>query len=698
VVYSAFTFLEDDVTNGYVFDIECDNLYLQSENVWYIYCKSLDGERELEIWPFRDGYQDAQDKFLEWHESFGEQPLVVSFNGLGYDHWILWKWLGLSFHMGKGGSDWLNGSKVQLYDLYVLSQFLDPDRPRHSLASYGEEYQDSKLEFEDFSKYSEEMRTYCIQDVNLTLKVYKRLTAKAKQLYKDWINPAFKLTQKDYYLYSAQAYTGVKFDKEAAIKLSAEIEAEMQEINDYVLPKLPPRKLKEGEKDFYSMPAKPFKKDGSLSSTMEKWLEKHSATYNSDTLEVTAYGKTYKVLSKLLLDVELPMEIKDGDDIKEWLMEKGWVPTLYNFKRGPDGKPMRDDKGEVILTTPKLQEQGKLCPNLELVDGDLPKRIVKYLSLRNRKSVIEGWLGNWRLNFDGRLSTEISGFTPTFRVKHKTVVNLPKASPEVLKGYEVRSLFIVENGMKYVSADAAALENRTVADYTFKFDDGKFADLVLKGDSHSFNAKVFFPKQTAKFDLDSPTFSKDDPEFKPFRNKAKTGAYSLAYGASVKKFTKSLGLSEHDGKVAYDGYWEANKGLKLFKESAEKYWSTAGQKKYVPGRDGRFLCARSKHLLVNLLGQNLGATVMSMAFCIVDNKLGWMEIDDLGRPYYNYKGYKTMRIAAFHDQGDAETSPEIAEEVGQMIVDGIKKAGTMLKMKVELDGEAKVGNNAAEIH
>lgn len=684
-------------TNGYVFDIECDNLYLQSNNVWYIYCKSLDGSRELELLPFKEGYQESQNKFLEWHNSFGETPLVVSFNGLGYDHWILWKWLGISFHLGKNGSDWLAGNKVQFYDLYILSQFLDPDRPRHSLASYGEEYSDNKLDFEDFSQYSEEMRTYCKQDVNLTLKVFNRLTSTAKKLYVEWITPAFKLTQKDYYLYSAQAYSGVKFDKEAAIKLAAEIEAEMQEINDYVLPKLPPRSLKEGEKQFYTMPAKPFKKDGTLSSTMMDWLEKHNAEIIGNT-EVIAYGKRYGIEAKKLLDIELPMEIKDGDDIKNWLISKGWEPTLYNFKRGPDGKPERDSKGEVITTTPKLQEQGKLCPNLMKLDDDLPKRIVKFLSLRNRKSVIEGWLGNWRLDFDGRLSAEISGFTPTFRVKHKTVVNLPKASPEVLKGYEVRSLFIVEDGMKYVSADAAALENRTVADLTFKYDDGKFADLVLNGDSHSFNAKVFFPEQTKQFDLNDPAFSKDDPEFKPFRNKAKTGAYSLAYGASVKKFTKSLGLSERDGKIAYDNYWEANKGLKELKEGLEGYWSTKGGKKYVPGRDGRLLTARSKHLLVNLMGQNLGATIMSIAFCLVDNQLGWLDIDDNGCPYYTYKDKLVMRIAAFHDQGDFESEPEVAEEVGQMLVDGIKKAGTMLRMKVELDGEAKVGNNAAEIH
>jgi DNA polymerase I len=375
-----------------------------------------------------------------------------------------------------------------------------------------------------------------------------------------------------------------------------------------------------------------------------------------------------------------------------------WEPTLWNFKRDERGKPARNDRGEIINTTPKLQEQGKICPNLLELNGDLPKRIVRFLSLRNRASVITGWLNHWRLEFDGRLPAEITGYTPTFRVKHSCIVNLPKASPEVIKGYEVRSLFVSSPGMKYVSADAAALEQRTVSDFTYKFDDGKFADLVLNGDSHSFNACVFFPKETAEFDITSRDFNKDHPGFKPYRNKAKSGAYSLAYGASVKKFTKTLGLTEREGNTAYENYWEANKGLKLFKESVEKEWQHVGDKKYIRGKDGKLLTARSKHLLVNLSGQSLGATVITYALCIMDNKLGWMDIDDLGRPFYNYKGYVVKRLAAFHDQGDYECNPEIADEVGQMIVQGIVKAGELLGMRVATDGEYKVGNNAAEIH
>ena len=691
---------------GYVYDIEADNLYLQSTQIWMIHCISLDGSRELSIYPFKEGKEVSRDKFLEWHNSFGEEPVVASFNGIGYDHWMLWKHLDISFHLGKKGKDWLADTPCKIIDLLIVSQFINPDRPRHNLASYGEEFNDAKIEFNDFSQYSPEMDVYCRQDVALTLKVFAFLIKKMQFMYKDfyadeynkqYIEPLRGL-QKDYYLYAAQAFTGISFNKEAAQKLVDECQSEMQEIENEVLPQLPPRKLKEGEKKYYSMPAKPYKKDGGFSSTMQKWIEKHQAEVIDDST-INVYGSTYKIQANLLLDIKLPMEIKDGDDIKEWFISKGWVPTFYNFKRDPDtGKPMRDSLGEIINTTPKIQEANKICPNLLKLDGELPKRIVKFLSLRNRQSVVQGWLNNWRLDFDGRLSAEITGYTPTFRVKHSTIVNLPKASPEVLKGYEVRSLFTASEGMKYVSADAAALENRAVADCTYEFDNGKFAEVILEGDSHSYNATLFFPKQTSKFDINSPDFSKDHPDFKPYRNKAKNGSYSLAFGSSLKKFTKVIGVSSEEGEIAYNNYWEGNKGLKLFKEFIEKEWMTKGKKKFIKGMDGKILSARSKHLLVNLKVQNLGATIITYALCMLDNKLGYLQLDKLGRPYYLYKGYIVRRLAAFHDQGDFEAPEEIAEEIGQSLVDYIKKAGTILKMKVQLDGEYKVGNNAAEIH
>ncbi len=687
---------------GYIVDIEADNFYLQSTQIWYIYFQSLDGVEEMELYPSVQPKEYCRNAILEWHKSFGDNPLVITYNGIGYDLFMLWKFFDISFHIGKDGKDYLDKTlQFECYDLYVLSQYLNPDRWKHSLASWGEELGNEKIEFDDWSQYSEEMRTYCKQDVGVTYTVFKKLTDDAIKLYGEkWIHTSFKVLQKDYYLYVAQEYTGVKFNREAAQKLVEEIEGEMALLDKEVLPQLPPRKLKKTEEKDYKFPAKPFKANGEFSSHMLNFIEKHSAKVSEDGLRVKAYGKVYTIESNKILDVKLPMEIGDNGELKDWFLSKGWVPTMHNVKKNPEtGKPERDKfTGEPIQTSPKIQEAGKICPNLLALDGELPKLVVKYLSLRNRKSVVSGWLSNWRLDFDGRLSASITGYTPTFRVKHSNIVNLPKASPEVVKGYEVRSLFIVEDGMKYVSGDAAALENRTVADYTFKYDDGKYAEMILSGDSHSVAAKAIFPEETKGFDIFAKDFNKDDPKFKPYRNKGKTANYLLSYGGSAKKLGRSLGLPESRSQTAYDNYWNANLGLKLFKEAIENYWATTGKKKRIIGRDGKYLMARSKHLLVNLAGQNLGATVITLALCDCDDCLGWLQLDSLGRPYYDYNGSVVKRIAAFHDQGDFETEPAVAEEVGQMIIAGIVKSGEKLKMKIKLDGEYKIGNNAAEIH
>lgn len=86
----------------------------------------------------------------------------------------------------------------------------------------------------------------------------------------------------------------------------------------------------------------------------------------------------------------------------------------------------------------------------------------------------------------------------------------------------MRDLFTVEKGHWYVGTDAAALENRTVAAYTMKYDGGKFADIVLNQDSHTHNVFAFFPHVAKQFDINEKGL-KDRPDFKPYRDKAKTG-------------------------------------------------------------------------------------------------------------------------------------------------------------------------------
>lgn len=695
--------------NGWYFDIESDGFYLQSKTIWYIKFKTLDNTRSMSVYPFKE---DCKTKILEWIKSFEDGALVVQHNGLGFDTWMLWKFFGIQPQVGKKGKDWLGAKHVQFVDTLVLSQYLQPDSLSHSLAYLSSGNDNEKIDYRkhlietgvmpkdspkgfEFSFYNEYMDTYCDADVDAGIAVFNKLWKLAQEMYgmSNWIHPSFKQIQKDYFLYQAQAYTGVKFNVERAKKLVENVTVEMDRIKKEVDCVLPNRGLKESEKSLYKIPAKPFKANGDYSTTFTTWLSKHNAKVIDG--KIHAYGLITDIKANEVLDVKIPMEIDDNAELKQWFMENGWRPSEehWNLKKGEDGKPLREN-GKVIKTTPKIMVMGNICPNLLRMEAEIPAKVVKYLSYRNRRSVVEGWLNNWRIGFDGRLSAEISGYTPTFRVRHRTVVNCPKADPKVLLGAEMRDLFCVDDGNWYIGTDSAALENRTLAAYTMKHDNGAFAELILRGDSHSFNSFAFFPEIASKFDINTVGL-KDLPEFKPYRNKAKTGAYLLAYGGGVAKLASSLGLSKQAAQVAYDNYWTANYGLGKLKDAAEKYYDTVGKKKHLPAWDGRILSIRRKNVLINCLGQSLGAICQSLAACLMDAKLGKMYIDDMGRPYYLYKGKMVKRLSLVHDEYSWEAEDGIEEDIRAMSVKCIIEAGEFLKLPIELDGEGKMSKDGS---
>ncbi len=250
---------------------------------------------------------------------------------------------------------------------------------------------------------------------------------------------------------------------------------------------------------------------------------------------------------------------------------------MFNLKKDKSGKPIRDEKGKVIQTSPKIQEAGKICENLLELDGELPKKIVKFMSLRNRLSILTGWLENPRLAWDGRLPAGSSGMANTYRQRHVCIVNVPKAQDDVLLGKEFRELFTVEKGNKLIGCDQAALEARCEGHWTYPYDNGESANILINGDIHSKMAKVFFPVETKDFDINSPDFSKDDPKFKPFRSISKNSRFGIVYGSSPTKLSKMIRKSEKEGKKYHDAFWEANPGLKKFKDHLELVWEREGK-------------------------------------------------------------------------------------------------------------------------
>lgn len=66
--------------------------------------------------------------------------------------------------------------------------------------------------------------------------------------------------------------------------------------------------------------------------------------------------------------------------------------------------------------------------------------------------------------------------------------------------------------------------------------------------------------------------------------------------------------------------------------------------------------------------------------------------------HYNYKGFIVRRVVYMHDEYMWSCREEISKEIGELGVKSIVEAGRYLKLRVPLDGEAKIGKSWAEVH
>jgi len=573
-----------------------------------------------------------------------------------------------------GIADRKHWGKAKIIDTFVMSSLLNPDRPApagcrsgHSLEAYailsGGEL--DKVQQETWDTYDPNMMKRCESDVDITEYAYRYLCSEIAEDKWDWKQP-FDLETKVAFIIAKQERDGWQFDTEKALELVKWIDNEVEVIDKKLVPMLPPVVIP--EEKARKFPTKKFTKAGEPTSQALKYWADEVEGFDEEQIKAFLRSDATNEPKQFIK----PRNPGSQEQMKEYLLTVGWEPTQWT------------EKG-----SPKLTED-----SLDSIQGEAGTLFARRAILTARRGLLlntkddEKGLIN-KVRPDGRIAALANPCaTPTGRMRHKNVVNIPAARSDL--GPEIRSLFctkkvpgtpiwtferhgeiitVDDGSYAQVGCDAAGLELRNLAsrmndkDYIEKVVNGKKEDGT---DVHTFTLKLL-------------------SDYIDTRDDAKNILYAFMYGAGDEKLGKMCARGHKDfakrGKEVREAFLRNIPALDDLVSRVKK----VSKRGFLKGLDGRKIWVRSEHAALNSLLQCDGAVVMKVAL---------VEL---------YKAAMSDRldfkfVGNIHDEIQAEVYPLHAKQFAQSACNSIADAGKILGMACPLAGEAQIGLNWADCH
>ena len=415
----------------YVFDLETNGLYDDVNEIFCIVIHDVNRNQTLSYGP------ESIDHALNLIRS---ADCLIGHNIVFYDIPVLRKLIP-DFDFNGHVIDTLICTRLlwpkeKLYDLDENHYVNVPSglRGSASLKAWGYRLSDNKIDFKDFSEFSQEMLDYCIQDVNVTNKlfqIFQKQTIAESTLYLEHIFAQ---------AIERQIRSGFPFDVDQCLDFVDGLEHRKEQIENKLKELFPPIEHKE-----VFIPKVNNAKRGYIKG--QPFEKIHVEEFNP--------GSRQQIVDRLK-------------------KKYNWIPQATTEK----GNPILNDDVLEKLPYPEA------------------KPLSEYMLLNKRLGQIKDGKNAWLklVTPDGYIHGDvITNGCITGRCSHRN----PNTGqiPAVYSPYgkECRSLFHAPDGWTLMGSDAKALELRCLAGYLAIWDMGEYANMVIDDsiDIHTYNQEQF---------------------------------------------------------------------------------------------------------------------------------------------------------------------------------------------------------------
>ena len=550
----------------------------------------------------------------------------------------------------------LLGIKItcRVVDTLALSWYLNPDRQKHGLEGFGEDYGVPKPKITDWDNLSpEEYAHRCNEDVKINARLYRDLLIKLGEIYDGGISDTTGIMS--YLMFKMecareQEALQWKLDVDKA-KAHLEEWTHLKEEKIVQLAEAMPEVVKYKT---VNRPTQMYKKNGETTVAADKWYDL-----------CAEYRKHPDVPSIEVVHSREKGNPNSNDQVKSWLNKLGWEPRTFKFTRN---KLTGEEK-----SIAQVRRDSELCPSVIELAGKEPA-----ISLLDGLSVLTHRIGILRSMVEsennGYVRATIAGFTNTLRFRHaRPLVNLPSVDKPY--GAEIRGCLTAPEGYTLCGADMTSLEDTTKRHYMKPLDPDYVAEMSKDGfDPHLDLAK--HAGVITQDDIDK--HNSGERSLKALRKNYKVVNYSATYGVGAAKLSRETGMTKTEAQTLLDAFWSRNwsvqkvaEGLRV-RELFGSMWVQNPVSKF-------WYSLRSDKDRFSTLNQGTGV------FCFDS----WVAM-------CRNNGVKT--IGQFHDEIIALVKEGEEQQIQSLMERAIEKVNDKIQLNVDLGVDAQFGRTYADVH